>query len=88
MKNFEVSLAYHQYILQIERNIMKNVKKNQQARNVQRIVQVIEGGLIVSLISISIVCSYDLTGYIFCIVLNQFQYAFTGWCPLLRLSNY
>ena len=66
---------------------MKNAKKHQQARNTQRIVQVIEGGLIVFLISISIVCSYDLTGYIFCIALNQFQYAFTGWCPFTSLIN-
>jgi hypothetical protein len=80
-------MAYQLYILQIERNRMKNAKKHQQARNVQRIVQIIEGGLIVFLICISIVCSLDLSIYIYCIAINQIQYAFTDWCPITSLFN-
>lgn len=65
---------------------MKNVRKYQ-SRAVERYVQFIEGGLVIILICLQIACSVDLLGFIFCIAINQIQYAFTRWCPITYFIN-
>lgn len=65
---------------------MKNTKKHLKA-GTQRLVQVFEGGLIIFLICLSIVSSFDLSIFIYCIAINQIQYAFTEWCPITSFFN-